>query len=364
MEIRIYSPDLKFLGLIEDHTSLLWNRKYYEPGSFELHTPITKRNIKLLTPGNIVAKRDDKKAIVNGEEVLFLEAGVIEGMGNQESTEENNLTRTGRFLSCYFERRLIRSTINFSGTIETGMRFIFGVDRQIPLAELGMLNGFTETISFQATMKNKGSYLSKLARAGAMGYRLRPDFKKRKLYFETFKGVDRTTSQGVNSRVIFSESYNNLNNAIYTYNEEKAKTCAVVGGEGEGSTRIYVEVVAEGIDVAAAGLELRELFVDAKDVSSEDLTPSEYLEALRQRGLDALNENSITESFECETEPDINFLYKVNYDLGDIVTVRKKNWGIEINQRITEILEVYEDGGMYIVPTLGDALPEKIDWSE
>lgn len=26
--------------------------------------------------------------------------------------------------------------------------------------------------------------------------------------------------------------------------------------------------------------------------------------------------------------------------------------------------EVYEYGGMYVVPTMGDALPEKIDWSD
>ena len=34
------------------------------------------------------------------------------------------------------------------------------------------------------------------------------------------------------------------------------------------------------------------------------------------------------------------------------------------NQRITELQEVYEYGGMYVVPTMGDALPEKIDWSD
>lgn len=33
-------------------------------------------------------------------------------------------------------------------------------------------------------------------------------------------------------------------------------------------------------------------------------------------------------------------------------------------QRITELQEVYEYGGMYVVPTMGDALPEKIDWSD
>ena len=44
--------------------------------------------------------------------------------------------------------------------------------------------------------------------------------------------------------------------------------------------------------------------------------------------------------------------------------LKKKKWGIVLNQRITELQEVYEYGGMYVVPTMGDALPEKIDWSD
>ena len=43
------------------------------------------------------------------------------------------------------------------------------------------------------------------------------------------------------------------------------------------------------------------------------------------------------QSVECETEADINFKYKTHYDLGDIVTVKKKKWGIVLNQRITEL---------------------------
>ena len=32
MEVRIYDRDLNFKGVIENHTSLIWTRKYYEPG--------------------------------------------------------------------------------------------------------------------------------------------------------------------------------------------------------------------------------------------------------------------------------------------------------------------------------------------
>lgn len=45
MEVRIYDRDLNFKGVIENHTSLIWTRKYYEPGNFEIHAPITEQNL-------------------------------------------------------------------------------------------------------------------------------------------------------------------------------------------------------------------------------------------------------------------------------------------------------------------------------
>lgn len=68
-------------------------------------------------------------------------------------------------------------------------------------------------------------------------------------------------------------------------------------------------------------------------------------------GQEYLVANGISESFECEAEAGVNFTYKVNYDLGDIVTVKKKSWNMAKNLRITEICKVYEYGGMYVVPT-------------
>ena len=62
MEVRIYDRDLNFKGVIENHTSLIWTRKYYEPGNFEIHAPITKKNLRLLTKGNILSTRGSSEA--------------------------------------------------------------------------------------------------------------------------------------------------------------------------------------------------------------------------------------------------------------------------------------------------------------
>lgn len=39
-------------------------------------------------------------------------------------------------------------------------------------------------------------------------------------------------------------------------------------------------------------------------------------------------------------------------------------WGIEMDKRITEIQEIYENGGFSIVPTFGDPLPDSVDLSD
>lgn len=346
MEIRIYDKDLYRQGQIENQTSLIWTRKFYEPGNFELHAPITDENLRLLQPGNIVGKKGSE------------EAGIIEDLEKEESDIKNEVTAKGRFLSSYMDRRLIKQTVNFDGRVEVAMRNLLSGAVAIPLVELGTLHGFTETVRFQATMRNLQSFETKLSKTGAIGYRFTPDFINKRIIFDTYQGKDRTFRQSVNNRVIFSEDYNNLNNALYKYNDQGLRTYAVVGGEGEGSSRVYVTIGG------GSGLGLRELFVDAKDIQSEGLTATEYREALLQRGRDALNEAIIAESLECETEAAINFTYKEDYDLGDIVTIRKKKWGLYMNQRITELQEVYQYGSLTVVPTFGDPLPETVNFNE
>lgn len=346
MQVRIYGRDLYRKGQIENQTSLIWTRKFYEPGTFELHAPITDENLYLLQKDNIIGKKGSA------------EAGIIEDIEKEESDIKNEITVKGRFLSSYMDRRLIKKTVNFSGKTEVAMRQLYSGVVPLPLVELGNLNGFPESVEFQVTMKNLLTYESKLSRAGAIGFRFRPDFRERKIVFETYQGKDRTFNQHENNRVIFSESYNNLNNAIYRYNNQNLKTFAIVGGQGEGDARTYYELGG------GEGYDLREIFVDAKDINPDGLTAAQYKAALLQRAQEALNDAIASETLESETDAAINFVYKEDYDLGDIVTVRKKKWNLYMNQRITELSEVYEYGGMTVVPTFGDPLPEKIKWDE
>lgn len=347
MEIRVYNSDLYRIGQIENQTSLIWTRKFFEAGNFEIHAPITQKNLSLFVAGNIVSIKGAK------------EAGVIEDIEKEESDIKNEITVKGRFLSSYLDRRIITGTVNYDNAkIEVVMRELLSGVETIPLVELGELHGFDDRVSFQATYRNLQTVLTKIAKYGLIGYRFTPDFDAHKIVFDTMKGTDHSFAQSTNNRVIFSEDYNNLTNAIYKYNNQALKTYAIVGGQGDGDDRVIVTVGS------GSGLNLRQMFVDARDLSADGLTTAQYQEVLRQRGYEALQEAIEAESLECETAPEINFKYKSDYDLGDIVTVKKRSWGLYMNKRITEIQEVYEYGGGYVVPTLGDPLPETIDWGD
>lgn len=347
MEIHVYDRNLKRLGHIENHTSLQWHRKYYECGTFELHCPVTAENLRLLKPGNIITKGDKKEAaVIRGDQT------------EEESTLVNEITRNGYFLPVYLGDRLTGPLFNFNGTVEDAMHFMLNRMEKIPLLQIGADTGDKTKVQFQATYKNVLEYHTKLARFAEIGFRIVPDFKKKTMTFETYKGVDRTQAQGTNPRVIFSESYDNLNQAKHNYSDATMKTKVIVGGAGDGVNRIYVTVGG------GTGFDLREVFLDAKDINKEQLTDAQYLEALKTRGQEYLNENKVLENFEAEAEADVNFIYGKDYDLGDVVTVKKKKWNTAQNLRITELCEVYEYGGMYVVPTFGDALPTTIKWDE
>lgn len=190
---------------------------------------------------------------------------------------------------------------------------------------------------------------------------IRGDYKEKKFYFEVYEGKDHSVNQRGNKRVIFSEVYRNINKATYTTNSQNYKTHAIVFGDGEGTERTVIQAT---VDEAAAGWSRREVMVDARDIRRDELTEEQYMSALIQRGTEKLAEYGIVECLEAATQPNMNFNYKEDYDLGDIVTVNKKAWGIKMDKRITEVQEVYENGGLSIVPTFGDPLPDKIDLSD
>ncbi len=347
MDLYLYNPAIEQQGVIDSYSSLRWRRRFFEPGEFELHCPATSENLSLLTEGNIIHRLDRS------------EAGLIEGRaaGASRDGSGDEITATGRFLSCKLTDRIIMPTINFSGSVEEAMRKTISDNaitaRPINLLSLGALNGFTPTVSFQATYKYVLPVLTALAKSSNIGFRVRLDVPNKALIFETYMGADKTVMQSARPHVLFSDEFENITAPAYASNSQNYKNYAIVGGEGEGAARIIVEVDQTN------GEPRRELWVDAKDLQQGDLSLSDYQAQLRQRGLEKLAEAARTESFSADAVNTSNFVYLDNWDLGDIVSFEK--WGILLNQMVTEVEEVDEGGVITVTPVCGTPLPEALN---
>lgn len=345
MEIRIYDCEFNFIGVIENHTSLLWHRTYNECGDFTLTVPITWQNINYLQLGNIVWVRDK------------IEAGIIESKEILQQVESDTMTIKGRFLEAYLGRRLI-NVAEYSGKTEIAMRALFGQIPSIPMVELGELNGYSEEISYQAIYKNMLEAEEKLAKSANFGFRMRPLFADKKIIFDIYKGVNHTYNQYDNEKVIFSEEYGNLSDVRVSENDQLYYNVITVGGKNQTDEMVYVTVG----NTEAQGIERREAYLDATDVQAEEMTEEQFIETLKARGNSALGGRSKSNSFECVVIPNWNFIYGKDYDIGDIITVRKKDWGISENLRVSEVTEIYEHEIPNIEVILGTALPTKFTW--
>lgn len=85
---------------------------------------------------------------------------------------------------------------------------------------------------------------------------------------------------------------------------------------------------------------------ESDNVTLRNLVYSVYL---LNRGYEQLAEYGAKTSFEGTIEPSTTFVYKTDYDLGDIVKIQN-NFGISVNARITEIVEVKDDKGYSVQP--------------
>lgn len=382
MELKIFNRNLELIGIIDTFTSLIWIRRYFKTGEFQLVAPLTVDTINLLKRENIIYKG-------NGD----IEAGYIETVNISLSTSgEEVMTINGKFITNYLDRRIVWGNDNVNSTSEVAMRSLVDknaitcpTERVISNLQLGELKGYTETVNKSVSDKNLIEAVQEISTTSELGYRNNLDYINKKIVFEVYKGVNRSVNQSLIAPCIFSRDFENILEQDYTDSLNNFRNVTLIAGVGEGSVR---KRTTEGF---ACGLDRFELFTDARDISNmktisapkideatgeyvvdeegntvyEDteveMTDSEYIPLLKQRGSEKLAECTDIKTFDSKINTQGNNIYKKDYDLGDIVTIQDKKWWLQVDTRITEIEEVYEGGKVEINPTFGNNIPTLID---
>ena len=342
MNLIILDENFDTLGVVSVFNTLIWDRRYYAPGLFELYTPA--EFFELMNTGRYLY-RSDRTDLGVIREVNFA----------RDAKGARTAYCKGYFAEELLNNRVIDSRVNITGTPEAiGRQLVnrFAINptdtaRKIQGLQLGTAHSLGESITVTATGDRLGDKLYEIEQTQELSHRLIYNYLANTLSFELWKGKDRRDTQEVNSWAIFSDSFYNLKNAVYDRDESDCKNFAYVAGEGEGSSRTIVEV-----DIRSSeDEERRELWVDARDLQSEytddggtehTYTPEQYRALLRQRGLEKLAEYEKIETVNSDVDPDANLVYMTDFDLGDLCTYRYTDVGIETIKRITEIQEVYE----------------------
>ncbi|MFJ8515323.1 siphovirus ReqiPepy6 Gp37-like family protein [Lysinibacillus xylanilyticus] len=360
--IRILTSDFAWLGEIDDYESLIFTRRHAKSGEFELHININKQHTDTLQQGNLVYLASNKVGVIKYREMA---------RDNSET-----LIIKGPATKSYLSQRLVippdyTSHDRKSGNVETVQKHYVDNHAVNPLDQSRKIPLLTI-----ATNRNRGVYISKESRYDQLdellqsiseltnvGWEIFTDIENNKHIFDIVEGRNLTVNQPQLPPVIFSVDFDNLENAQYIDSEIGHKNVAFVAGQGEGIDRRIIRIGN------ASGLDLHEMFVDARDIGEAEsvegeevpIPESEIIAKLNQRGNEKLMEVQKLQTFESEILTYGPFVYEQDWDLGDIVTVQDTKWGITLDTPITEVKEIYEVGGFKLEAVFGNNIPTFVD---
>ncbi|MGG1660565.1 siphovirus ReqiPepy6 Gp37-like family protein [Brevibacillus sp. NRS-1366] len=361
--IRIMDADFTLLGEIDTYTSLRWVRRWHKPGEFELRINPSLQNADCLQEDKMIFKAHatTEAAIIKHREIGVNEAGIEE------------LIVKGPLLAGLIGSRITYPPLGkehdyIHANIETIMKHFVRANFIAPSEPSRILSRLInapdqargDKVQFQTRYKQLDEELEKLSITSGLGWHVWLDTKRQLFVFEVIRGRDLTAGQNSYPPAIFSTDYDNIESQSYVSSAIGYKNVAIVVGQGDSGTPKLVTVGQQ------TGLQRQETFVDAKDVGpkekeAESLTEAEVERMLQTRGRERLAELGRSESFESKLLANSNLVYRVDYDLGDMVTVVNKGWGITLDARITEMVEVFEPGGFRLDATFGNSLPSLID---
>ena len=343
MNIYILNKALEIIAVIDSYSSVIWTNRYFECGDFELYLQVTPQLINTLQKDYYLVREGKEN---NGMIIEYIEIGT-------DAEEGNYLLVKGRCLKSIVYRRIIWEQTALNGKVETCINRLLNENLINPRIPQRKIDNFTigsiidtgKIMQSQYTGANLGETITAICQSFGLGWDVEIDIERKKFLFVLYSGVDRSYKQDVLPWVVFSNDYEDLLTTVYKYDNSNYSNVARIAGEGEGSARKIFTVGN------SEGMERREIFVDARDISSNDgeLTDIEYYSQLEQRGIEKLAEQTDTESFEGETV-DYTYKYGEDYYLGDIVEVVNE-YGISAETRVIGVIESEDESGVYTIPT-------------
>lgn len=293
--IKYYDPlTFETKGVITKAKSVVWNKKFYTYGTFDLEI-----DENVLSVNDIIYH--------NGN------AGIV----MQIVRNFQSVKVSGYDLKGITKFRHLFGLTEYSGKSEKivkdiAAQFLNTGERKIAGISIAPLKGFGNSISISFDDENISDVLSKICEQDEIGYTV--DFDETNIIFDVVKGIDRTDT------VVFSRGRKNVEDLEYTRDNFDYCNVAYYIDENEA-------IQSEG---TATGM-LRREGATRDDVITY-LAEKKSVETLRGTANDKL-------------------IYKKDWNLGDYVTVEFED--MTTTKQITEVQEVHEPNRNMVIPVFG-----------
>lgn len=342
MEIEVFSRigqtgfQYESSAIIDTFKSLTNGRYYYKRNNFSMTHPLSVEAVHLLVPDTIL--------LINGCFYYIDNAVMADATSGEFTVEGKSLLSKaeGRIIDRNYNRQARPELIAY----EHLNNEVSGSKRGISYLNVNAPDNLTgTTIRYQNSYGNVLDEVESLALTYDFGFReYATSITKPGNTIEFYKGRDLT---GI---VEFSKEYENLLNESYQNANFDERTTAIVLGEGDGSERKKVIVGDE-----FAGIERKELYVDARDLQQENdgvmMSDAEYREALRSRGRSKLAEHNKVFTFGGDIDLKSSlFRYKEDYDVGDRVTIKSSTLGLKKTAVLAGVEETWDEQGHHLTP--------------
>lgn len=361
--ITILDDTMCIVDILRKYEYSQYEYKAREIGTFTINAMLDKENLYLMDK--------TKNYYVLLDHDVF---GIIESIKRESDSETSKVfTIKGSLALKLLEYRVIKGQVTFKGKsykyieelIKQNLIMSDDENRNIALAvefeNEERLKQVCSTIDKQVTGGSLWDEISEVAEADKLKIELIPNIvvinteHPQNIDGWTLiigAGEDRTRHRANKavSSVVFSQSLSNIANTDYTVNRSKLRNTVYIAGEGEGADRKWYNIDVNS-DVTLGerrGWNRRELWVDARDIQSEQdnkkLTDEEYEELMKQRADEKAKDNDLSEEYTA-TVTDIikQYKYKTDYNIGDFVTVADEELGMEIDAQITNAIVTRQD---------------------
>ena len=318
MDIYILDSGFNIVAIEDKFESLIWNERYNSPGDFELVIPANSSSIAYMSMDSYIWIDGSERMMIVEQQEPYMDAD-----------NGNSILFRGRSLESILDRRIVWNQTTISGNAQQAIKKLLNDSIINPANANRKISNFifkesTDTAitsltieEMQFTGENILEIIQSLCTKLKIGFKITINSLKQ-FVFELYSGINRTKEQTAVPQVEFSLNNDNIFSSKLTIDKSVYKNVTLVAGEGEGLNR-RTEVVND----STRGLDRREYFTDARDISSNngEITPSAYSSMLIERGQKYLTDLPIKKEVEAEvdTSPTAMYVFNKDYFLGDLV---------------------------------------------